>query len=138
MAVDAFRKAMTGGNRAIDLPGYTQLLGARQTLPPGHPWFPAKRIDNANLYTPYTGTIYLIRYANGFVVCRDTNRDGWPDCGVDQSGIGETLFPTVSGRGAIAAFNLKIEVCNPSKGLEPNCNPSNNKPEGVIQKYADK
>jgi hypothetical protein len=163
MAVDAFRKAMTGGNRAIDSTGNTQLLGARQTSS-GFYWFPIKRIDNANRYTPYSGTIYLIRYANGFVVCRDTNNDGLPDCGVGESGIGENLFPTVSNKrcsndifkacntnsdcgsgatcqtvsGAVAAFNLKIEVCNPSKGLEPNCNPSNNKPEGVIQKYADK
>jgi hypothetical protein len=164
MAVDAFRKAMTGGNRAIDSTGNTQLLGARQTLPPGHDWFPIKRIDNANFYTPYTGRIYLIRYANGFVVCRDTNNDGLPDCGVGQSGSGLDLFPTFSNKrcsndvfkacntnsdcgsgatcqtvsGAVAAFNLKIQVCNPSIGLEPNCNPSNNKPEGVIQKYADK
>jgi Tfp pilus tip-associated adhesin PilY1 len=164
MAVDAFRKAMTGGNRAVDSTGNTQLLGARQTLRPGHNWFPVKRIDNANLYTPYTGTIYLIRYANGFVVCRDTNNDGLPDCGVSESGSGENLFPIVSDKrcsndifkacntnsdcesgatcqtvsGNLASFNLKIEVCNPSKGLEPNCNPSNNKPEGVIQKYADK
>ncbi|WP_448584505.1 pilus assembly protein [Thermocrinis sp.] len=163
MAVDAFRKAMTGGNRAVDSPGSTQLLGARQTLDAGHPWFPIKRIDNANLYTPYSGTIYLIRYANGFVVCRDTNNDGLPDCGVGESGSGENLFPVVSNRrcsndifkacstdsdcpggtcqtvtGGIASFNLKIEVCNPSKGLESNCNPANNKPEGVIQKYADK
>ena len=158
MAVDAFRKAMTGGNRAVDSTGHTQLLGARQTLPPGDNWFPVKRIDNANFYTPYTGTIYLIRYANGFVVCRN------PDCTVGESGSGENLFPTVSDRrcsndpsracntdsdcgsgarcqtvsGALDSFNLKIEVCNTSKGLEPNCNPSNNKPEGVIQKYADK
>jgi Tfp pilus tip-associated adhesin PilY1 len=166
MAVDAFRKAMTGGNRIEDLPDNTILLGARQTLSPGHGWFPIKRINNANLYTPYTETIYLIRYANGFVVCRDTNNDGLPDCGVGESGIGENLFPTVSNKrcsndifkacntnsdcasgatcqtvsGAVSAFNLKIEVCNPSPsiGLEPNCNPSNNRPEGVIQKYADK
>jgi hypothetical protein len=142
MAVDAVRKAMTGGNRAVDSTGYTLLLGARQALPLEqgwvYNWFPVKRIDNANRYTPYTGTIYLIRYANGFVVCRDTNRDGWPDCSVGQSGSGENLFPTVSGSGAVAAFNLKIKVCDPSKGLEPNCNPSNLKPEGVIQRYADK
>jgi len=164
MAVDAFRKAMTGGNRAVDLPGYTQLLGARQTLQPGHNWFPIKRIDNANRYTPYIGTIYLIRYANGFVVCRDTDNDGLPDCGISVSGIGENLFLRVSNKrcsndifkacnthsdcgrdgicqlamGAVASFDLKIEVCNPSKGLESNCNPYNKKPEGVIQKYADK
>jgi hypothetical protein len=163
MAVDAFRKAMTGGNRIEDLPGHTILLAARQT-PSGFYWFPIKRIDNAQRYTPYTGTIYLIRYANGFVVCRDTNNDGLPDCGVGESGSGENLFPTVSNKrcsndvfkacntnsdcgsgatcqtvgGALASFNLKIKVCDPSKGLEPNCNPSNNKPEGVIQKYADK
>ncbi|MFN3870258.1 MAG: hypothetical protein ACK4MW_02090, partial [Aquificaceae bacterium] len=132
MAVDAFRKAMTGGNRNIDSPGNTQLLAARQTLPPGHPWFPIKRIDNAQFYTPYSGTVYLIRYANGFVVCRD------PYCQVGQSGFGESLFPTVSGQSALGAFKLQIEVCNPSKGLEANCNPQNRKPEGVIQKYADK
>jgi Tfp pilus tip-associated adhesin PilY1 len=185
MAVDAFRKAMTGGNRAIDSTGNTQLLGARQTLSPGHGWFPIKRIDNASPYTPYTGRIYLIRYANGFAVCWDIDGDGLPDCTVSESGSGENLFPIVSngrcsndisrpcntdsdcGRRRVPpggcwphlidgcdiiddgdfgggrcllgeAFNLKIEVCNPSKGLEPNCNPSNNKPEGVIQKYADK
>ncbi|MFZ8832114.1 MAG: hypothetical protein ACO2OY_08195, partial [Thermodesulfobacteriaceae bacterium] len=162
-AVDAVRKAMTGGNRIVDLPGNTILLGARQT-PSGNWWFPIKRIDNANRYTPYTGRIYLIRYANGFVVCRDTDNDGLPDCGVGESGSGENLFPTVSNKrcsndifkacntdsdcgsdatcqtvgGALASFNLKIKVCDPSKGLEPNCNPSNNKPEGIIQKYADK
>ncbi|MDW8136516.1 MAG: PilC/PilY family type IV pilus protein [Thermodesulfobacterium sp.] len=164
MAVDAFRKAMTGGNRNIDSSGNTQLLGARQTLSPGHSWFPIKRIDNAQNYTPYTGTIYLIRYANGFVVCRDTNNDNIPDCGIGTTGSGENMFPTVSDRrcsndlfricntnadcgsgatcqtvtGNVAAFNLQIEVCNPSKGLEENCNPRYNKPEGVIQKYADK
>lgn len=164
MAVDAMRKAFTGGNRNIDTPGRTQLLGARQTLSPGHSWFPIKRLDNAQNYTPYSGTIYLIRYANGFVVCRDTNNDGLPDCGVGESGSGENLFPTVSNKrcsndifrscnsnsdcdsgatcqtvmGAVASFNLQIEVCNPSKGLEANCNPQTKKPEGVIQKYADK
>lgn len=164
MAVDAMRKAFTGGNRNIDSPGNTQLLGARQTLSPGHSWFPIKRLDNAQYFTPYSGTVYLIRYANGFVVCRDTNNDGLPDCGVGQSGSGENLFPTVSNKrcsndifrscnsnsdcgsgatcqtvtGAVASFNLQIEVCNPSKGLEANCNPQTKKPEGVIQKYADK
>ena len=59
MAVDAFRKAMTGGNRAVDSPGNTQLLGARQTLQPGDDLFPIKRIDNANLYTPYLSLIHI-------------------------------------------------------------------------------
>ncbi len=166
MAVDVFRKAMTGGNRNIDAPGNTQLLGARQTIRAdgGYLWYPVKRIDNASSYTPYSGTIYIIRYANGFVVCRDTNGDNVPDCGIGTTGSGENMFPTVSNKrcnnelfkacdknadcggggrcvnvsGAVAAFNLQIEVCNPSKGLEANCNPITKKPEGVIQKYADK
>ncbi|MEN3039627.1 MAG: hypothetical protein ABDI07_10880, partial [Candidatus Kryptonium sp.] len=81
MAVDAFRKAMTGGNRIVDNENYTQLLGARQDLSVGHSWFPIKRIDNAHLYTPYSETIYLIRYANGFVVCSNLN-----NCTVDRTG----------------------------------------------------
>ena len=182
-AIDTFRKAMTGGNRDEDSTGNTQLLGARQTLTVGHNWFPIKRIDDAENYTPYSGIIYLIRRANGFVVCRDTDNDGLPDCGISESGSGEKLFPSVSGKrcsndlfkacdndsdcaecknkkcsndqskycnkdsdcakcdnvsGNVGAFNLEIKVCEPSKGLEPNCNPENKKPEGVIQKYANK
>ncbi|MFN3976479.1 MAG: pilus assembly protein [Aquificaceae bacterium] len=131
-AVDAFRKAMTGGNRVVDSTGNTILLGARQTLSPGHSWFPIKRLDNAQDSTPYTGTIYIIRYANGFAVCSN------PNCTVGETGSGENTWPTVSGPGAIEAFRLQVEVCDPKKGLEANCNPANNKPEGVIQKYADK
>lgn len=144
MAVDAFRKATTGGNRVVDTTSQTVLLGARQTLNPGHSWFPIKRIDNATPYTPYTGKIFIIRYANGFAVCSDKNNDNAPDCSIGTTGSGENMFPTVSGSGAVGSFNLKVEVCNPSQGLESNCVQYTDgtniyyKPEGVLQKYASR
>ncbi len=134
MAVDAFRRAMTGGNRVVDSDTRTLLLGARQTLGVGHSWYPIKMIDtDTNSYIPYSGTRYIVRHANGFSVC---SRD---DCTVNESGTGETRFPTTSGTTYVdGAFNLRIIVCNPSRGLEEYCNPSNNKPEGVIQENAEK
>jgi hypothetical protein len=122
MAVDAFRKAMTGGNRAVDSTGNTQLLGARQTLPPGDDWFPIKRIDSADLYTPYTGTIYLIRYANGFVVCKDTNDDGLPDCGVDQSEVEKISFQQSQINGVATVFLklvIKVQIVEAVLHAEP-------------------
>ena len=138
MAVDAFRRAMTGGNRDIDSSGNTVLLGARQTLSTGYSWFPVKRIDNASNYLPSSTlggntTVYIVRHANGFSICSNSN------CTVAESGSGETRFPTTTGTiNVLSAFNLRVNVCDTSVGLESFCNQSNNKPEGVIQKYANK
>lgn len=144
MAVDAMRKAFTGGNRIEDTPTRTVLLGARQTLPMRHGWFPVKRIDNASPYTPYNGRIFIIRYSNGFVLCRDKNNNQNPDCSVSGDNPGENSMPTGSGSEYVASFVLKIEVCNPNRGLESNCMAYRSgssivyKPVGILQKYADR
>lgn len=137
MALDAMRKAFTGGNRIVDSTSQTVLLGARQTLGKGHPWFPAKMINDASQYTPYRGKIYIIRYSNGFVVCNNIN------CTVSETGSGENAQISGSGTGYMARFYLKVEVCNPSS-LEANCsaytsgNSTIYKPEGVLQRYSNK
>jgi type IV pilus assembly protein PilY1 len=130
-AMDGFRRTLTGGNRDTDSAGTTILLGARQTLGTGDSWFPEKRIDSAGLYTPFSGTKYLVRHANGFSVCSAS------DCTVHDSGSGQTRFPdTTSTTHVDAAYNLRVKVCDTTAGLEGNCNTTSNKPEGLLQKYA--
>lgn len=134
MALDSFRIAFTGGNRAVDVGGTTPstvLLGGRQTLGKGHSWFPIKRIDNASNYIPFTGTRYIVRHANGFSVCSSTS------CGVAETGTGETRFPVGGGSYVSGAYNLLVKVCDPAKGLDPSCNSTTLKPEGILQKYQD-
>jgi Tfp pilus tip-associated adhesin PilY1 len=138
-AVDAFRKAFSGGNRDTDAVGNTILLGANQTRSPGDSWYPIRKIDNADLYMPSAdgggATRYIVRHANGFSVCSSAA------CTVKQSGSGENNFPTKTGASAdvVSVYNFRVKVCDPSLGgLEVNCNAETNKPEGVIQKYADK
>lgn len=136
-SVDAFRKSFTGGNRDEDAVGNTVLLGARQTLGAGHSWYPIRSISNGHLYMPSSdapvgSTRYIVRHANGFSVCSASG------CTVKESGSDESRFPTTTGTtDVVSAYNLRIKVCDTSQGLEANCNAENNKPEGVVQKYAD-
>ena len=134
MAIDGFRKSMTGGNRegSPDSSSTTILLGGRQTLGTGDSWFPMKKIsDYTSFYIPYTGTKYIVRHANGFSVCNAVG------CTVKESGTGEARFPTTTGATSVdGAYNLRIKVCDTGVGLESNCNTSNNKPEGLLQHYA--
>ncbi|WP_456465221.1 pilus assembly protein [Persephonella sp.] len=167
MAVDTFRKIMTGGNRIIDTKSETVILAARQTIKPfdWNLWFPIKRVDNAGSYTPFGGTIYILRHSNGFVVCKDKNNDGVPDCYVKEKNSDpnpENWFPIAkkvcsedvtstceydsdcSGsclEGFKKKYMLRIKVCDKSVGLESNCKLYEDgvyKPIGVLQKYAEK
>lgn len=131
MALDGFRGALTGGNRDTDASGSTILLGGRQTLGTGHSWYPMKQTTTAASYTPFSGTKWIVRHANGFSVC---NTSG---CTVHSSGTGQTRFPDMTGvSGVDGAYNLRIKVCDTSAGLESNCNVTTNKPEGLLQHYA--
>lgn len=128
MALDSFRIAFTGGNRDVDTSTQTVLLAGRQTLGAGHSWYPIKQLNSANLYTPYAGTIYLVRHERGFSVCSAAS------CTLSAT----SQWPTTGGSGVTAAFSLRVKVCDTTSGLESFCNSSNNKPEGVLQKYADR
>jgi Tfp pilus tip-associated adhesin PilY1 len=133
MALDGFRLAFTGGNRDTDVGGSspsTVLLGGRQMLSVGNSWYPIKKTTSAASYTPFTGTIYIVRHADGFSVCSNSG------CTVSVSG----LYPVVpSGTTTVeGAYTLRVKVCDPSNstGLDSFCNSSNNKPEGILQQYA--
>ncbi len=132
-AVDAFRKAFTGGNRTVDTATDTVLLGARID---SNGWFPDKvYVDNAELYTPYSGTRYFYRknVGIGFGVCNSLQTA----CTVTSTGSGESLWP-VAGANTQAVFSLRIKACDSTGGAESRCNSANNKPEGTIQKNMDK
>ena len=132
-AVDAFRKAFTGGNRAVDTTTETVLLGARLD---DSGYYPSTiYIDNAQLYTPYSGTRYFKRrnIGIGFGVCNA----GQTDCTITSTGSGETKWPVAS-TNTEAVFSLRIKACDPTGGVESRCNTTTNKPEGTIQKYMDK
>lgn len=135
MAVDAFRKSFTGGNRAVDTTTSTVILAGFNS----GSWFPDPiQVTNAEMYMPVSGTgqtRYLRRSGAGigFVLCNS----GQTTCSFSVSGSGEARFP-VAGTNAQAAYSLRIKACDSTGGVEKRCNSSNNKPEGIIQKYMNK
>jgi len=136
LAVDAFRKAFTGGNRVVDTTTDTVLLGA---INDGGYFAVYPRVDNAELYMPVTGTgvtRYLVRKGggSGFGLCAA----GQTSCTVTRSTTtGEGQWP-VSGANTDSVYSLRIKACDPTGGSEIRCNSATNKPEGTIQKYMDK
>lgn len=136
LAVDAFRKAFTGGNRAVDTATDTVILAATND----GSWFPVNpRVDHAELYMPVSGTgetRYIKRQGAGigFGVCNE----GSTDCTVTRSTTsGEAQWP-VAGANTAAVYSLRIKACDATGGAEARCNSTTNKPEGTIQKYMDK
>lgn len=130
-ALDGFRRSLTGGNRDYDTTSSTRLLGARQTLGTGNSWYPMKKTTTAASYTPFSGTKWIVRHANGFSVCNAEN------CNVSSTGTGEIIWPTMTGATNVdAVYRLRVNVCNSASGLESNCNTSTSKPEGLLQHYA--
>lgn len=136
LAVDAFRKAFTGGNRTVDVAGGTTVLLAAVN---DGSWFPAKpTIGNAELYMPVSGTnetrtIVREGAGIGFGVCNE----GYTSCSVGRTGSGEAQWPTV-GSNTNAVYSLRVKACDSTGGAESRCNTTTNKPEGTIQKYMEK
>lgn len=120
-AADMFIWAMTGGDREVDTSADTVLQRARAIN--NSDWFPIKYIANATGYTPWSGPIYITNHnAGGYQFKVGTTRGG------NQNGT----------------FYVRVKVCDPTKGLEEPCkgytsgNNTVNKPEGLIQRHADK
>jgi Tfp pilus tip-associated adhesin PilY1 len=134
MALDGFRMAFTGGNRDVDTSSSTVLLGGRQALSIGNSWYPLKKTTSAASYTPFTGTIYIVRHGSGFSVCSDSG------CTVSTESSSGYYYPVVpSGSTTVkGAYSLRVNVCDSSNttGLDSFCNTTNSKPEGLLQQYA--
>ncbi len=121
-AIDMFIWTMTGGDREVDSSSETILQRARAHT--NISWFPIKYVADASGHTPWSGPLYITNHnAGGYKFKAGTTRGG-------------------SDRGT---FNVKVKVCDPSKGLEANCKGYTNssgvtvyKPEGLIQRHADR
>ena len=141
LAVDAFRKAFTGGNRdaGYDTTTDTVILAARHQSG----WFQdpiSISAADAPLYTPYAEKRYLKRsgLGQGFAICKNDSGGNPINCAPTTSASsGEHIWP-VADSNTHAVFSLRIKACDSTGGAETRCNSTNNKPEGTIQKYMDK
>ena len=120
-AADMFIFTLTGGDREVDTATNTVLQRARASTDVD--WFPIKYLASASGATPFSGAIYITNHKlGGYQFEVGTTRGG------NQKGT----------------FNVKVKVCNQSKGLEANCQSYEDtngntvyKPVGLIQRHAD-
>ncbi len=127
-AIDEFRWALTGGRRVEDNTTRTVIERANMGLGANDSWYPYKRIKNTenvspSTVTPFTdNTIYI--YNHGY-----------------QIDIGTNVDTTDHRQNRADNLNVRVKVCDVTKGLEDNCVSYDNgtyyKPEGLIQKNAD-
>ncbi|MFN3333381.1 MAG: pilus assembly protein PilY, partial [Caldilinea sp.] len=108
---------MTGGDREID--STTETILRRAQAIGNVNWFPIKYIANASGQTPFSGALYITNH--------------------DPGGYAFKVGTTRRGN-YLGTYEVKVKVCDPAKGLEANCKAYGNvyKPEGLIQRYADK
>lgn len=128
-AIDSLRYALTGGDRIYETASQTILQ--RADIPydfyASGPYFPRKSAANANLYTPFTGTVYIVS-------CRYVVYIG-------SAAAGSCGNPGTNGDKAV--LRAAVEVCNSVEGpvrtdlckLQPS---GYYKPTGLMQQYADK
>ena len=127
-AVDSLRYALTGGDRIYDVSAQTILQ--RADIPTDFyrngTYFPGKVLNNANLYTPFTGTVYIASCR--YVIYIGSATGG--SCGAAGT------------NGDKAALRAAVEVCSAVEGplrtdlckIQPS---GNYKPTGLMQQYAD-
>jgi len=127
-AIDSLRYALTGGDRIYETASQTILQ--RADIPTDFyrngTYFPGKTLNNANLYTPFTGTVFI---ANCRYVLYIGSAAGGA-CGAAGT------------NGDRATLRAAVEVCDATEGPVRNdlCRkqPSGNyKPTGLMQQYAD-
>lgn len=127
-AIDSLRYALTGGDRIYETSSQTILQ--RADIPTDYyrngTYFPGKSATNANLYTPYSGTIYIASCR--YVIYIGSAAGG--SCGNPGT------------NGDKAALRAAVEVCNSTEGPVRNdlckLQPSGfYKPTGLMQQYAD-
>jgi len=140
--IDPFRKALTGGLRVIDTATLTVLEKARSDGNTGASIFNDRNLTGSGTMggaTPATGSW------NSFKSRLRTfgNRMRFSDSG-DLNNTPTAYDPGAvtldsSNRGTVYEVSVRVKVCDPTM-LEDNCVQygSNYKPEGLIQKYANR
>lgn len=119
-AIDMFTWTMTGGNRVVDTTTETVIRRAQKHS--NNSWFPHKLLNATYNVAPSSVT----PYSDSSIYIENT---AW---GVK---IG-----TTRGGAEKDTFNVQVKVCDSTQGVETNCKAygSNYKPEGLIQRNADK
>lgn len=120
-AIDEFIDTMTGGNRTYDTKERVILERARKH--DSNSWFPYKKITtDTNKFTPYANSpLWIYNTAYGFRI------------GTNKSNTGD-------GSDYLGYFNVKLEVCNQTQGVESDCTKYTDesstwyKPEGLMQR----
>jgi len=144
-AVDPFRWALTGGYRAVDDVGVTILEKAFAPSNQGSTSnnFPNQAVtSNVNTLTPFSGNFYMhvLRCGTKMLFNRGSalslSGDTCPTTGVTAwNGNIATTDAT-----STYSVDVRVKVCTSTAVKEVNCVQygGNYKPEGLMQKYADK
>jgi type IV pilus assembly protein PilY1 len=152
--IDAFRWAMSGGNRSIDTKALTVLQKGwnNNTWGLGQGLFPVKSISGSlvSRATPFSSgsvdwsTLY-VRVYNFGVGMRVTNPaysgSAYLNSPTDTSPVYRPYVKSADNSSfAVYDMQVRAKVCDPNVGLEPNCTRYGTniyKPTGLIQKYAN-
>jgi type IV pilus assembly protein PilY1 len=120
---DFVRKALTGGKRVTDSATKTTLKRAN-IFDSAHSWNKVYSGTDINQLTPFSST-YTFRNSGTTLYARSGSYPSWTDTSLADS-----------------SYDVEVEVCNSSIGLETNCRTYQDvgvttyKPAGMIVKYA--
>ncbi|WP_426166284.1 pilus assembly protein [Polaromonas sp. DSP2-3-2b2] len=146
-AVDPFRWALTGGYRVVDDVNFTILEKAYAPSNQGSTGnnFPHKSLTTGtSSVTPFSGDFYMraLRCGTRMLFKRDSgfSGDACPTTGVTAWDGDVTTASQNTNRSTTYSVDVRVKVCESATNNEANCVQygNNYKPEGLIQKYAQK
>lgn len=135
--IDPFRWAMTGGYRVVDTPSLTILEKAWASGQGGTGNFPNRTLSNTTLITgatPWNKSSFSVRVQGLGNKMRFTVSGGVDNTPTAWDGVSAIVNSTT-----YDVF-VRVKVCDPG-AVETNCKlyaAGNYKPEGLIQKYAER
>jgi type IV pilus assembly protein PilY1 len=147
--IDPFRSALTGGYRIVDTKDTTIIEKAVASGQGGEQNFPNRTISGALVAgaTPWPAAAQVRMRIQGLGTKMrfsiEGSADNNPFSGNNAGGEwdGSTNVADANNKSKTYEVSVRVKVCDPSVGVESNCKkyPAGNyKPEGLIQKYADR
>jgi type IV pilus assembly protein PilY1 len=141
--IDPFRWALTGGYRVVDEKNLTIIEKAFASGQGGVNNFPNRTLYGDTVVagaTPWSAAEFRMRIQGLGTRLRFTVK-GNPDDSDAQAWDGSTDITRNNAAKQVFEVDVRVKVCDESAGVEANCNryPSGYwKPEGLIQKYANR
>jgi type IV pilus assembly protein PilY1 len=153
--IDPFRWALTGGYRSVDTAGLTILEkawgSAQGSAGANFPYRGTSQAGGNNLNSGLINSVTPLGAWNSFdlgiwgdgnamVISGDgSSYTTQANSAQDLSNLSTANTSAGAAAGAYRVY-IRVKVCDPTKGLEPNCVQygSNYKPEGLLQQYANK